>query len=53
MFTDESRVCLRWIDGRRRIWRRRGEELDDDCVEEVEAFGGGSIMVWGGISAEG
>ena len=53
LFTDESRICLRWVDGRQRVWRRRGEELDEDCIQEVEAFGGGSIMVWGGISAEG
>ena len=35
------------------IWRRKGEELEEDCIEEVEKFGEGSLMVWGGISEEG
>ena len=31
----------------------KGEELEDDCIQEVEAFGGGTLMVWGGISEDG
>jgi hypothetical protein len=53
LFTDECRVCLKWVDGRVRVWRARGEELEDSCVEEEEAYGGGSLMIWGGISLEG
>ena len=36
-------------DGRRRVYRRRGERFADACVVERDRFGGGSVMVWGGI----
>ena len=33
------------------MYRRLGERYSDACVREVDRFGGGgSIMVWGGIS---
>ena len=41
LFTDESRFTLYRADGRRRVYRRRGERFAD---------GGGSVMVWGGIA---
>lgn len=50
LFTDESRFCLEHNDGRVRIWRRRGERLAQGAVRERTAHGGGSIMIWGGIS---
>lgn len=50
MFSDESRFCLRKLDGRVKVWRRPGERYADCCIDRVTAFGGGSIMVWGGIS---
>ena len=48
MFSDEARFCLRTADGR--VWRRPGERFADCCIERVTAYGGGSVMVWGGIS---
>ena len=53
LFTDESRFCLRKLDGRVKVWRRGGERFADCCIDRVTAFGGGSVMVWGGISAQG
>ena len=50
LFTDEMRACLRHIDGRRRVWCRRGEQHLECCVQLVTAFGGGSVMVWVGIT---
>ena len=32
-----------------RIYRRRRERFADGCVKETDRFGGGSVMVWGGI----
>ena len=32
------------------IYRRRGERFSDACVLETDRFGGGSVMIWGGIS---
>ena len=40
-----------WIaHGRSRVYRRVGERRHDNCVVERRLFGGGSIMVWGGIT---
>ena len=50
VFTDESRFHLSGYDGRIRIWRRRGERYANCCVHEADRWGGGSVMVWGGIS---
>ena len=53
MFSDESRFCFHKNDGRIRVWRRRGERNARACVVPRTAFGGGSIMVWGAITAQG
>ena len=49
VFSDESRFSLSEADGRVRVWRRIGERYSDACVVERDRFGGGSVMVWGGI----
>jgi len=33
-----------------RVYRRRGERLNDDCVFQRDPYGGGSVMVWAGVS---
>ena len=50
MFSDESRFHLDSSDGRARVYRRPGERYSDACVVQRAAFGGGSVMVWGGIT---
>ena len=50
LFTDESRFTLYRADGRRRVYRRRGERFADACVVERDRSGGGCVMVWGGIA---
>lgn len=50
LFTDESRFCLRSPDGRERVWRRPGERFEQCCISERIPFGGGSVMVWAGVS---
>ena len=50
LFTDESRFNLRRSDGPNRVYRRRGKRYNDVCVRERGQFGGGSVMVWAGIS---
>ena len=50
LFTDESRFSLYHSDGRIRVYRRNGEIYANTCVREYGRFGGGSVMVWGGIS---
>ena len=53
LFTDESRFCLSHGDGRVRVWRREGERYADACVVQQDRWGGGSLMVWGGIHQRG
>ena len=55
MFSDESRFCLRKLDGKVgvKVWIRHGERHAYCCIDGVTVFGGGSIMVWGGISITG
>ena len=50
LFTDESRFILRAVDGRRRVYRRTGERYLCPCVERRDAFCGGSVMIWAGIT---
>lgn len=50
LFVDETRVKLRGADGRTLVFRRRGERHAQNCVVEVDQFGGGSLMLWAGIS---
>ena len=51
LFTDESRFQLSFADGRHRVYRRRGERYADNCIMQRAPYGGGGVMVWGGISA--
>lgn len=46
LFSDESRFCLRKIDGRIRVWRRTGERHLEPNVLPTTAYNGGSVMVW-------
>ena len=52
-FSDESRILLQPHDGRRRVYRRRGERYAALCVDEAPPHGGGGITVWGAISYTG
>lgn len=53
LFTDESRFHLDGSDGRQRVYRRVGERYRDQCISQRRYYGGGSVMVWGGITAHG
>lgn len=50
IFVDESRFTLRGADGRVRAYRRRGERNSANCVVQVDKYGGGSLLVWAGVS---
>uniref|UniRef100_A0AAZ3P6C1 Tc1-like transposase DDE domain-containing protein n=1 Tax=Oncorhynchus tshawytscha TaxID=74940 RepID=A0AAZ3P6C1_ONCTS len=53
LFTDESRFTLSTCDRRDRVWRRRGERSAACNILQHDRFGGGPVMVWGGISLGG
>ncbi len=40
-------------DGVKRVWQQPGEEYKDKCVLPTVKHGGGSVMVWGCMSAAG
>lgn len=52
-FSDESRFLLQRGDGRARVYRRRNERFANNCIQEVDRFGGGSVMMWAAISHTG
>ncbi|KAJ4425451.1 hypothetical protein ANN_28067 [Periplaneta americana] len=49
LFLDESRYRLTRCDGCLRVWGRPGERFSVKAVQEIDRFGGGSIMVWARI----
>ena len=53
LFTHESRFCVDFTDRRSRVWRIPNERFAPVCMAEHDRFGGGSVMVWVGISAQG
>ena len=38
------------LDRQRRVWRRTGDRYANCAIGEHGRYGGGSLMVWGGIS---
>jgi len=48
-FSDESCYNLSHADGRARVYRRQCETFAPVCVTQHDRFGGGGVMVWGGI----
>ena len=53
LFSDESGFLLSCADGRTLFYRHQGEHYAPNCVQQVDCFGGGSVMVWTGIHHSG
>lgn len=53
LFSDELRFKIFGGDGYQYCWRRPGEGLDPCYTRKVLKHGGGSVMVWGCITAGG
>ncbi len=53
LWSDETKINLFGSDGVKRVWRQPGEEYKDKCVSPTVKHGGGSVMVWGCMSAAG
>lgn len=53
LFTDESRFNLFWNDGRLRVYRGPGTRFQPENIVQYDRYGGGSVMIWGGIGEDG
>ncbi len=53
LWFDETKINLFGSDGVKRVWRQPGEEYKDKCALPTFKHGGGSVMVWGCMSAAG
>ncbi len=53
LWSDETKINLFGSDGVKRVWWKPGEEYKDKCVLPTLKHGGGSVMVWGCMSAAG
>ncbi len=53
LWSDQTKIHLLGSDGVKRVWRQPGEEYKDKCVLSTVKHDGGSIMVWGYMSAAG
>ncbi len=53
LWSDETKINLFGSDGVKRVWRQPGEDYKDKCVLPTVKHGGGSVMVWGCMSAAG
>jgi hypothetical protein len=49
IWSDESRFLLYPMDGRRLVWRLRGERWNENFIVHAMQAGGGSVHVWGAI----
>ncbi len=53
LWSDETKIKWFGSDGVKRVWRQPGEEYKGKCVLPTVKHGGGSVMVWGCMSAAG
>ena len=49
LFSDESQFNLSTADRRVRVFSRKGKRFAQNCLLERDRFGGGSVVVLGGI----
>lgn len=53
LWSDESKINLFGTDGFKTVWRRKGEEYKEKCMVPTVKHGGGSVLMWGCMSAAG
>ncbi|KAG2470954.1 TCB1 transposase, partial [Polypterus senegalus] len=53
LWSDEPKINLFGSDGGKHVWWQAGEKYKDKCVLPTVKHGGGSVMVWGCLSAAG
>jgi hypothetical protein len=53
VFSDETKVNRLASDGRQWVWKKPGGQLTEQHVSGTIKFGGGSLMMWGCMTAHG
>ncbi|GFT64703.1 transposable element Tc1 transposase [Trichonephila clavipes] len=53
LFSDESKFCIFGIKGRKLVWRKQGTALEKENLVPTVKHGGGGVMVWGCMAANG
>ena len=53
LWSDETKKNVFGSNGVKRVSQEPGEEYNDKCVLSTVKHGGGSVMVWGRMSAAG
>ncbi len=53
LWSEETKINLFGSDGVKRVWQQQGKEYKEKCVLPTVKHGGGSVMVWGCMSAAG
>lgn len=53
IWSDETKINLVGSDGIKWVWRRPGSALTEQHVKGTVKFGGGSLMMWGCMTAQG
>ena len=52
-WSDETKIHIFGTDGVQIVWRRKGEEYNEKCMVPTVKHGGGSVLLWGCMSAAG
>ncbi len=53
LWSDKTKINVLGIDGFKTVWRRKGEEYKEKCMVPSVKHGGGSVLMWGCMSAAG
>ncbi len=53
LWSDETKINVFGTDGFKTVWRCKGEEYKEKCMVPAVKHGGGSVLMWGCMSAAG
>ncbi len=53
LWSDETKINVFGTDGFKTVWRRKGEEYKEKCMVPTVKHDGGSVIMWGCMSAAG
>ncbi len=53
LWSDETKINVFGTDGFKTVWCRKGEESKEKCMVPTVKHGGGSVLMWGCMSAAG